>query len=68
MNPGEEAAFDDFDGDPVLDDRWTRDVTVVGPDWDVANIVGDTQVTIVRGVVEVHEKTIRLETSSMWTN
>jgi hypothetical protein len=45
---------------------WTREVTVVGPDWDNAEVSG-TQVTIVRGVVEVLEKTIRLETSSMWT-
>ena len=49
--------------------QWTRDITVVGPDWDYdASSVVPTQVTIVRGVVEVLEKTIRLETSNMWTN
>ena len=46
---------------------YSRDVTVVGPDWDYDPTVL-TQATIVRGVVEVLEKTIRLETSSMWTN
>jgi hypothetical protein len=59
INPGEE---------PVPDSNnnvWTRDVTVVGPDWDSASMP-QPQVTIVRGVVEVLEKTISLETSSMW--
>ncbi len=43
---------------------WTRDVTVVGPDWNIPL----TQFSIVRGAVQVLERTIRLETSSMWTN
>jgi hypothetical protein len=45
-----------------------RDVRVVGPDWDY-DATGNfpTQVTIPRGVVDVHEKTIRLETTSLWT-
>ena len=43
---------------------WTRDVTLMGPDWNIPV----TQFTIVRGVVQVMERTIRLETSSMWTN
>ena len=55
---------------------WVRDVTLVGPDWDWQsnitlrtqnNIPLTTQVTIVRGVVAVFEKTIQLETSSLWT-
>ncbi len=46
---------------------WTRDVTVMGPDWDIANIPM-TQVTIVRGVTQVLERTVQLETSSMWKN
>ena len=46
-----------------------RDVTLVGPDWDWQNLIRTpTQVTIVRGAVAVFEKTIRLETSSLWTN
>ncbi len=54
--------------DPVYNGTvWAREITVLGPDWDTANIAA-TQVTIVRGVVDVHEKTIRLERSSMWTN
>ncbi len=61
VNVGDEPVYDGT--------QWARDVTVVGPDWDY-DPTGTipTQVTIVRGVVDVHEKTIRLETSSMWTN
>jgi hypothetical protein len=59
VNPGEEPQYNGT--------LWTREVTVVGPDWDTAEIPV-TQATIVRGVVEVIEKTIRLETSSLWTN
>jgi Tfp pilus assembly protein PilV len=46
---------------------WVRDVTLVGPDWDWQTNVTPTQVTIVRGVTAVFEKTIQLETSSLWT-
>ena len=46
---------------------WVRDVTLVGPDWDWQNLSTATQVTIMRGAVAVFEKTIRLETSSLWT-
>ncbi|MHB8861703.1 MAG: type IV pilus modification PilV family protein [Pirellulaceae bacterium] len=61
-NAGEEAVFD------ASTNNWVRDVTLIGPDWDWAsNISPTTQVTIVRGVVAVFEKTIRLETSSLWT-
>lgn len=49
-------------------DRWVRDVTLIGPDWDWGNLVDGTQVTIARGAAAVFEKTIRLETSSLWTN
>ncbi len=59
VNPGEDPAYNGT--------LWTRDVTVVGPDWDMA-IFPRPQVTIVRGVVQVLERTIRLETSSIWTN
>lgn len=53
---------------------WLRDVTLVGPDWDYTHTryslpyrpLG-TQVTIPRSVVAVFEKTIRIETSSLWT-
>lgn len=71
-NAGEEAVFDSATG------NWVRDVTLVGPDWDWGNMGGNypgpggyvtpTQVTIVRGVVAVFEKTIRLESSSLWMN
>ncbi|MHB8951661.1 MAG: type IV pilus modification PilV family protein [Pirellulaceae bacterium] len=61
-NAGEEAVFD------AGNNNWVRDVTLIGPDWDwMSNISPTTQVTIVRGVVAVFEKTIRLETSSLWT-
>ncbi len=47
---------------------WQRDVTLVGPDWDW-DPTGTlpTQVTIIDGVVSVLERTVRLETSSLWT-
>ncbi|MHB8973618.1 MAG: type IV pilus modification PilV family protein [Pirellulaceae bacterium] len=47
---------------------WARDVTLTGPDWDwLSNRPSTTQVTIARGAAAVFEKTIRLETSSLWT-
>lgn len=57
-------------GDAPLNNgtAWTRDVTLIGPDWDWQGLDSNTQVTIVRGAVAVFEKTIRLETSSLWTN
>jgi hypothetical protein len=58
-NAGEEAVL----GSPGV---WVRDVTLVGPDWNWQNNP-TTQVTIARGAVAVFEKTIRLETSSLWT-
>ncbi len=42
----------------------TREVTLQGPDWNPAL---PTQATIVTGAVAVYEKTIRLESSSLWT-
>ena len=42
----------------------TRDLTLYGGDWEYA--ANNTQVVVVRGVVAVFEKTIRLETSSLW--
>lgn len=45
-------------------DSYARFVTLEGPDWPPR----ETQVTIVKNVVAVFEKTIRLETSSLWTN
>jgi hypothetical protein len=67
---GEEAVFN------ASGNNWVRDVTLVGPDWDWGHMANNTptqyltptQVTIARGVVAVFEKTIRLETSSLWTN
>jgi hypothetical protein len=64
---------------PTLDTTnnvWVRDVTLIGPDWDWGHMGANTpvqyntptQVTIVRGTVAVFEKTIRLETTSLWTN
>ncbi|MFW6171174.1 MAG: type IV pilus modification PilV family protein, partial [Planctomycetota bacterium] len=60
-NAGEDPVFDQYENG-----RWTRDVTVVGPDWDWHPNY-PTQATIVHGVVEVLEKTVRLENNSMWT-
>ena len=58
---------------------FTRNVTVQGPDWsdaigrlarnDSTNDIRDnTQATLLNDVVAVYEKTIRLETSGMWTD
>lgn len=44
---------------------WQRDVTLEGPDWPVSTNY-PTQVVIVSNVVAVYEKTIRLESSSLW--
>ncbi len=57
---------------PVTNTAW-KNVTLTGPDWPVlttGNLGGvlNTQVTIMPGVVAVFDKTIRLESSSMWTN
>lgn len=64
LNAGEEVTPDSGE--------WTRDVTLIGPDWNWRQLLTlsgsrTTQVTIARGVVAVFEKTIRLETSSLWT-
>ncbi|MCO6456735.1 MAG: hypothetical protein J5I93_15660 [Pirellulaceae bacterium] len=50
---------------------YTRTVTVDGADWDRPEWAGippvaPTRATIVTGVVSVQERTIRLETSSLW--
>lgn len=42
-----------------------RDVTLFGPDWDAT--LPTQQALLMNGVVAVYEKTIRLETSSLWT-
>lgn len=53
---------------------YTRNVTLQGFDWNevyalsTAGRASQTQVTLLNGVVAVYEKTIRLETSSLWTN
>jgi hypothetical protein len=56
---------------------WVRNATLAGPDWDWGNMADNfatgtystrTYVTHVRGVVAVFEKTIRLESSSLWMN
>lgn len=55
---------------------FAREVTLAGPDWtDVIQaqltsappVPAVAQATLVNGVVAVYEKTIRLETSGMWT-
>jgi len=43
----------------------TRHVTLAGRDWDVA-LLGTPQVTILPGVVAAYERTVRLETSTLW--
>jgi hypothetical protein len=54
--------------DPELDETGKqRDVTLEGPDWPVPNSSDPpTQVVIVSNVVAVYERTIRLETTSLW--
>jgi len=54
---------------------FARNVSLLGPDWtDViqaqlnAGVVPMAQATLLNGVVAVYEKTIRLETSGMWTD
>jgi hypothetical protein len=47
----------------------TRRVTLQGADWDRPewlNLSQPTQATIMAGVIGVYEKTIRLETTSLW--
>ncbi len=48
---------------------YTRNVTLQGPDWNVIAATPNTltQCTLLNNVVAVYEKTIRLETSSLWT-
>lgn len=51
---------------------WTRNVTLQGTDWDLPALLLTsgpvvTQATVLNNVVAVYEKTIRLETSSLWT-
>lgn len=55
------------------DGKKERNVTLFGQDWDPnlisspgANLLNRTQAVLVTGVVAVYEKTIRLETSSLW--
>ena len=45
----------------------TRSVTLQGPDWPVDAGV-TTEAVYAQGAVAVYEKTIRVETSSLWTN
>ena len=54
--------------------RWQRYVTLQGPEWlpatypVVANPPTHGQMVIVDGIVGVYQKTIRLETTSLWRN
>ena len=45
-------------------DHWIRYATLDGPDY----AARESQVIVVKGVVAVFEKTIRLDTSSLWNN
>lgn len=52
-------------------DVWTRRVTLEGPDWARPEWQGSppafrTQCVLVSGVVAVYEKTVRLESTSLW--
>jgi outer membrane protein insertion porin family len=44
---------------------YTRDVTLFGPDWHIT--AASTEATLLNNIVAVYEKTIRLETSGLWT-
>jgi len=48
---------------------FTRNVTLQGTDWNLIAALPNTltQATLMNNVVAVYEKTIRLETSSLWT-
>ena len=43
---------------------YSRNVTLQGPDWTTT----PTQATLLNNIVTVYEKTVRLETSSLWTD
>jgi hypothetical protein len=49
---------------------YERDLTLFGQDWQFGQMTGSgkTSVIWIPGIVAVYEKTIYLETSSMWTN
>lgn len=53
---------------------WDRDVSLHGPDWParltptLGTGVTATQAALIKGVVAVYEKTIRLETTNLWSN
>ncbi len=51
----------------VDDTLATRHVTLLGPDWDDTTTI-PTQATFLPGVVAVYERTIRLESTSLWSN
>jgi hypothetical protein len=61
--------------EPLPSGEFIRSVTLQGTDWDriiltMAQVPGAnmvTQATLMNNVVAVYEKTIRLETSSLWT-
>ena len=62
------ADSDLIDSDNVTNappNSWIRFITLEGPDW---RSDSNTQVTLVKNVVAVFDKTIRLDTSSLWTN
>jgi hypothetical protein len=63
---------DDSPHPPVLSSLTTyayeRNLTLLGPDWPVVDSDVSMRATWIPGVVAVYEKTIRLETSSLWTD
>jgi type II secretory pathway pseudopilin PulG len=52
--------------DPDAADATIRYVTLDGPDWNMA--ATNVQATIIPGTVAVYEKTLRLETSNLWSS
>jgi hypothetical protein len=51
------------------DGKKEREVTLFGPDWDPSLVTppNRTQALLLSGVVAVYEKTVRQETTSLWT-
>lgn len=58
------APYEDTSVTPPV---WRRELTLFGQDWPVTQLTVHKAVWI-PGIVAVYEKTIRLETSSLWTN
>jgi hypothetical protein len=67
------VAATETEPEQIAPNQWQRQATLIGSDWQrlewhtsVPGSFRPTQATLMTGVVSVYEKTIRLETSSLW--